>query len=48
MKKRGLQSPDCGDALAMTFAVTPAVNRNQSSGWRARLAARSYASAQAA
>lgn len=24
MKKRGLSSPDCGDALAMTFAVNPA------------------------
>lgn len=23
MKKRGLASPDCGDALAMTFAVSP-------------------------
>lgn len=40
MKKRGLGSPDCGDALAMTYAVTPMVNRSSmgnrpAPNWRA-------------
>ena len=48
MKKRGLQSPDCGDALSMTFAVTPAIIIHGKDGWRAKLAARNRASSQAA
>ena len=29
MKKRGLASPDCGDMLAMTFAVKVAAKKRQ-------------------
>lgn len=48
MKRRGLSSPDCGDALAMTFAVSPCIQEQPSNGWRARLAARNRATSQAA
>lgn len=48
MKRRGLASPDCGDALAMTFAVSPAIPEPQTTGWRARLAIHNRASSQAA
>ena len=49
MKKRGLSSPDCGDALAMCFAVSPCVpDKQQLKGWRAALARRNAASSQAA
>ncbi len=37
MKKRGLQSPDCGDALAMSFAVNPCIpapSVRRASSWR--------------
>jgi hypothetical protein len=48
MKKRGLASPDCGDALAMTFAVSPCVQEPMAKNWRAQLARRNAASSQAA
>lgn len=49
MKKRGLQSPDCGDALALTFAVSPCdLDASRTKGWRARLNRMNAASSQAA
>lgn len=48
MKKRGLSSPDCGDALAMCFSVSPRIPDPQAKGWRAALARRNSASSQAA
>lgn len=48
MKRRGLSSPDCGDALAMCFSVSPSVPEPMAQGWRARLAIHNRASSQAA
>ncbi len=49
MKKRGMQSPDCGDALALTFAVSPCdLDASRTKGWRARLHRMNAASSQAA
>ena len=48
MKRRGLSSPDCGDALSMTFAVSPCIQDTKPTGWRAQLARRNAATSQAA
>ena len=48
MKKRGLSSPDCGDALAMCFSVSPRIPEPQQKGWKANLMRLRAASSQAA